>query len=127
MAGGAGRPPKVLPAAFEEEVQRLTRTLEPIFAAQPQAEEETAKLPAALVGRLLLDASGFLQTALLPGADGRVTQELQAARERLAQAGCTVPGVETSARYDWAHGILQGVLTEPGHYAASTTDRIDRW
>lgn len=58
--------------------------------------------------------------------DGEIGRQLQAARDRLAQAGCPVPGIETKARYDWIHRVLEGVLTRPSQHKVTVTDRIDR-
>jgi ferrous iron transport protein B len=118
---GAGRPPALFPPAFEQEVSRLEGL------SELSGENGTAPLPRCLLRRLLLETSGYLESALLQDADGRVGRELQAARDRLAQAGCPVPAVETAARYDWARSTLQGVLSEPGRYRLTATDRIDRW
>ncbi|MGA2068668.1 MAG: ferrous iron transport protein B [Thermoguttaceae bacterium] len=131
---GPLRPPELWPAAFEQEVTRLERTLA-VGSAKPQAAQAAgakpqaaqAALPRYLVRRLLLDTDGYVQRALLPDADGRVVRELQVGRERLAEAGCPAPAVETAARYDWAQRVLEGVLTEPGRYRLTATDRIDRW
>ena len=49
--------------------------------------------------RLLLDANGYLQRALLLGDDGGAQRRLTEARGRLAGAGCCVPAVETEVRY----------------------------
>jgi len=125
---GPLRPPDLWPAAFEQEVTRLEKTLA-AGNAKPQATgagPQTA-LPRCLIRRLLLDTDGYVQRALLPDADGRVARELQAGRERLAEAGCPAPAVETAARYEWARSVLEGVLAEPGRYRVTATDRIDRW
>ncbi|MGA2033998.1 MAG: FeoB small GTPase domain-containing protein, partial [Thermoguttaceae bacterium] len=82
-------------------------------------------LPRCLVRRLLLDINGYLQDALLPQCDGHLGQHLAAARARLAEAGCVVPAVETTARYGWAVTTLGGVVSEPRHYRQTATDRID--
>jgi ferrous iron transport protein B len=121
---GPLRPPDLWPAAFEQEVTRLEETLAGGGAKPPAAQ---AALPRCLVRRLLLDTDGYVQRALLPDADGRVARELRAGRQRLAEAGCPVPAVETAVRYDWARSVLEGVLAEPGHYRMTATDRIDRW
>jgi ferrous iron transport protein B len=122
-AAAAGRPTAVWPAAFEQEVSHLQATL----AAENAKPQAGAKLQTALVRRLLLDAGGCLEQALAPHGDGQLARDLEASRARLAEAGCAVPGVETQARYDWARALLAGVLTEPGSYRLTATDRIDRW
>jgi len=111
-----------LPEAFEEEVTRL----EALLARRADSAGEAKALPRYLVRRLLLDVGGYLQKTLLQEADGRIGCQLLAARTRLAQAGCAVPGVETNARYDWIRRVLEGVLTRPAEYKVTLTDRIDR-
>jgi ferrous iron transport protein B len=113
--------PTPLPEPFEAEVALLESDL------RARATEDFAlPLPRCLVRRLLLDVNGYLQRTLLPGDDGYWAGRLETARARLAAAGCPVPTVETTARYDWARRILEGVLTEPGRYKTTATDRIDR-
>jgi ferrous iron transport protein B len=83
-------------------------------------------LPRALIRRLLLDTSGYLQSLVLPPGGGRLDAEIRAARDRLAAAGCDVPGIETKARYAWVYRVLDGAVTQPGHYKATWSDRVDR-
>lgn len=83
-------------------------------------------LPRPLVQRLLLDTSGYLQRMVLPHGDGRFEHQLRASRRRLATLGCEVPGVETSARYQWVQRVLEGVIDRPAHYKSTLTDRVDR-
>ena len=110
-------PPPSFPAPFEAEVDLLEAEL---------ASSTEAPLPRWLVRRLLLDVNGHLQRTLLPNAEGEWTHRLRSVRDRLASAGCTVPGVETEARYQWARSVLESVLTEPSRYKVTVTDRIDR-
>lgn len=113
----------VLPEPFEAEVTRLESEL----AAQAAEDKDTAQpLPRCLVRRLLLDMSGYLQRSLLQDTDGHWASRLEAARSRLKTAGCPVPAVETTARYEWARHVLEGVLKEPGRYKHTVTDQIDR-
>jgi len=79
-----------------------------------------------LVRRLLLDAGGYLQRTLLHDADGRWASRIEAARARLAAAGCPTPAIETSARYRWARQILDGVVNQPSRHKTTASDRIDR-
>jgi ferrous iron transport protein B len=133
-----GRPiVPAFPSAFEQEVRRLGASLggatvrEPANppSHRPHSTSHTPPAPPALspalLRRLLLDASGWLQQALLPSGNGRLACELEAARSRLAAAGCAVPGIETTTRYAWAHAVLQGAIQEPQHYPATASDRID--
>ncbi len=115
---GVGLAP--MPAPFEAEVALLELEL-----ARQMKENGLAPLPRCLVLRLLLDVNGYLQRTLLSDQEDAWTARLEAARGRLATAGYPVPSVETAARYDWARRLLDGVLTEPGRYKTTTTDRID--
>jgi ferrous iron transport protein B len=110
-----------LPEAFEAEVNLLEAEL-----AATTSTEGVRPLPRCLVRRLLLDVNGYLQRTLLQDAEEYWTPRLEAARAHLASAGCPVPEVETFARYDWAHDLLEGVLTEPRRYKVTASDRIDR-
>jgi ferrous iron transport protein B len=105
-----------LPDAFEAEVTTLDTEL----------AGDADRLPRWLVRRLLLDTGGYLQRTLLDDAEGRWAGRIEAARARLAAAGCATPGVETSARYRWAREILDGTLTQPSQHKVTTSDRIDR-
>ena len=51
---------------------------------------------------------------------------LRAARQRVEAAGCPIPAIETTVRYEWARSMLQGVVTEPKEFRTTNTDRIDR-
>jgi ferrous iron transport protein B len=74
---------------------------------------------------LLLDVDGYLETRFVPEADGPLGRELHAARRRLAEAGCELPGVETTVRYDWIGRVLDGVLDRPDLHKVTASDRID--
>lgn len=87
-----------LPAAFNEEVELLLR--------------RDPELPRYLAERLILDTSGYLAGAGLPGMTPDLIEELPAIRSRLAQAKCNVPGVEAIARYQWIAAILDGVVQQ---------------
>ena len=76
--------------------------------------------------RLLLDTGGYLQRAMLPDGDGAALRRLAESRRRLAEAGCGVPAIETTVRYRWARATLDGVVTQPGRFEVTATDRIDR-
>jgi len=111
------------PAEFEEEVTRLT------FAfANPEHGLHAGPPPRALLRRLLLDVGGYLERSLLDGLPSAPTlrAELAAARSRLNEAGCPIPGVETSARYAWGKEILEGVVTSPDDYPTTVSDRVDQ-
>jgi ferrous iron transport protein B len=111
-----GPPPAVatpFPGAFDEEVDRLAGCF-------PEP------LPRWLIARLLLDVAGHLRRAILGEFDASAANSIDDARSRLTGAGLAVPGLETEARYRWARGVLDGVLTEPKRFALTATDRVDR-
>ncbi len=109
------------PDAFEREVTQLRRRFdsEPVSAASPPC--------AGLVRRLLLDVGGYLESDM--SARGRLPagmrEELAQARDRLAEAGCAIPGIETQVRYGWVRMLLDGVVRHPEDYKASFSDRVD--
>ncbi len=110
-----------LPDEFEAEVSALEAEL-----AAESHHPAGGPLPRCLVRRLLLDTNGYLQRSLLKDLDGRWAGRLAAARERLSAAGTPAPLVETSARFDWARRVLEGVVVDPGDGEPTTSDRIDR-
>lgn len=117
--------PPASSAIFPEMFHREVAQLETLLGSRALWNGEAGPLPRYLVERLLLDVNGYLQRTLLPSADGDVVQALEAARTRLAEAGWAVPGVETAARYTWAGQVLDGVVSHPGRYAVTVSDRID--
>jgi ferrous iron transport protein B len=110
-------PPSLFPEIFEQEVARLE--------AESLHDGADGPLPRALMRRLLLDANGYLQRALLSD-DGEAERRLLEARRRLAAAGCSVPAIETEVRYGWARAMLDGVVTQPGRFQVTASDRADR-
>jgi ferrous iron transport protein B len=95
-------------------------------AAGDPSQSGLRTLPAWLVQRLLFDVSGQLETEILGEGGHCVREELLAARERLAKAGCRVPGVETAARHEWASRTLRAAVTQPRQSRVTGTDRADR-
>jgi ferrous iron transport protein B len=112
----------IFPQVFERETSWLAEKCESFSAA----DETKTPMPSFLARRLLLDSNGYLERAVSADLDIDLTEYLELARGRLAAAGCKVPGAETSARYNWVHRILNGVITEPGHYHHTYSDHIDR-
>lgn len=115
------------------EQRRISSPFPPAFTTEVKALAAKANssgqeiIPYYLVERLLLDTSGYLLRAGLPGIDERLHDDVQAARGRLAAAGFPVPAVESIARYGWATQILDGVVTRPAKRPVTTSDRIDGW
>lgn len=127
-AGGRqGEHRSPFPAEFQQETSRLQ-------AAWVGAKEESSAgvvthspLPRYLAERLLLDTSGYLQSALAAEHGNGVFDELPAARRRLSEAGIPVPAVEAQARYGWVAEVLRGVVERPAQRVVTSGDRIDRF
>ena len=113
------RPPSAspFPSAFVNEVDQLHE--------QANSNGQPA-LPRYLAERLLLDTSGYLAKSGLAGIDDDLLSAVNAARERLANAGLQIPGIEAVARYQWAAEVLKGVVTRPKERRVTISDRIDR-
>ena len=110
-------PASPFPSAFVQEIDALH---------QRANSNGHPALPRYLVERLLLDTSGYLAGSGLSGIHGELLTEVAAARERLAKAGLQVPGIEAVARYQWAAGVLKGVVGRPKERRVTLSDRIDR-
>jgi len=109
------------PEVFEQEVSALSAAL-----TSEGIEGKPLSLPRALVRRLLLDVSGYLEKTLLQRDAVRWRERITAVRSRLTARGCEVPQIETSARYDWINRVLEGVVAEPKDAPPSFSDRLDR-
>jgi len=109
-------PTSPFPQLFQQEVAELETHCEAVGAA----------LPRYLVERLLLDASGYLTKAGLPEIASGVLEHVTAARQRLRDAGMSVPGVETEARYAWAGQLVGDTVKKSAVPAMTWTDKIDR-
>jgi ferrous iron transport protein B len=110
-------PPKIdspFPAAFQAEVTKLQQ----LVAGDG--------VPRYLAERLLLDTSGYLAGANLPGVSQAVLEALPPARERLTKTGAPVPAVEAMARYQWAATVLKPAVSRPAQRTATFSDRVDR-
>ena len=101
------------PEAFEREIENLHKAMH-------------AEVPVFLVRRLLLDVGGYTEQRLREHYGDRIESEVQAARQRLATAGCPVPAVEARTRYRWIREALTGCLVRPEQRPTSWTDRLDR-
>jgi len=112
-----------LPAPFREETARV----ESLLAEEDHGLDIGKLCPRFVAQRLLLDRHGYLQNVLLPPGDGQLPRALEAARKRLATAGCAAPSVETRARYGWARQVLEGVVARTTRDRPSRTDRLDRF
>jgi ferrous iron transport protein B len=83
-------------------------------------------LPPFLVRRLLLDAGGYTEKRLVERFGEHVRGLVADARQRLAAAGCPMPGVEAKARYAWIRHITAGCVQRPKVRRVAWTDRLDR-
>jgi ferrous iron transport protein B len=112
-AATAGAPGRrvAFPEAFEREVATLRETLDDI--------------PEYLVRRLLLDVGGYTE-ARLSTQYSELSTLIKESRERLAAAGCPVPGVEARARYSWIREVIAGCVQRPAQRPVTWTDRLDR-
>jgi ferrous iron transport protein B len=78
-----------------------------------------------LVRRLLLDVGGYTEKRLA-SCHHDLPDDVQAARQRLAEAGCAVPGIEARARYGWIRQATAGCVERPAVRPVTWTERIDR-
>jgi ferrous iron transport protein B len=101
------------PVAFEREVAAL----------QEAVGGEVAPF---LVRRLLLDVGGYTERRLAERHGAPVAALVPAARQRLTQAGCPVPGVEARTRYGWIRDVTAGCVQRPDQRPVTWTDRLDR-
>jgi ferrous iron transport protein B len=121
---------------FPEEFQREVADAQQALGAANDSETRQASdgeaLPRYLVERLILDTSGYLEASFArqrngaAGRPARLRLEIQAARERLASAGMSVPAIEAQSRYAWVARVTQGVVTHPPQRVVTYGDRIDR-
>ena len=88
------------PEAFESEVTR-------------SADVCWFEVPVFLVRRLLLDVGGHTEQRLTEKHGPTLANELQAARQRLAQAGFRLPAVEARMRYGWIRKATAGCVQRP--------------
>jgi ferrous iron transport protein B len=114
-AAQSGRAPRGLsfPVEFEKEVAAL----------QCELGDE---VPGFLTRRLLLDVGGYTEKWLVGKHGEELGQVVDAARQRLTQAGCPVPAIEARTRYGWIRPILAAAVKRPAERPVSWTDRIDK-
>jgi len=100
------------PDEFESEVNRISQHL-------------NHGTPRFLVRRLLIDVGGYTERLLTQQQHDHLAEEIQAARQRLALAGCSVPAVEARTRYQWIRQATTGCLQRPAQRRVNWTDRLD--
>ena len=101
------------PEAFEKEVSHLQNELGP-------------EVPGFLTRRLLLDVGGYTEQWLVGKSGAALRSSLDAARKRLAEAGCPVPAVEARTRYGWIRPHVAAAVTKPATRPVTWTDRLDK-
>jgi ferrous iron transport protein B len=101
------------PQAFEHEVEALQASL---------GEE----VPLFLIRRLMLDVGGTTEGRLAEQHGSAIRAQAQAARQRLAAAGCAVPAVEARVRYRAIREAVAGCVERPRERPITWTDRLDR-
>src|SRR3989441_591503 len=89
-----------------------------------------------LLRRLLLDVGGYTEKRLVQQvrdqhlSNGNHASELESlvksARQRLAEAGCSVPAIEAKTRYPWIREVTAGCIHRPAQRLVTWTDRLDR-
>lgn len=121
LASAAQASPTPIASPFPRQFQGEVRQL------QQRTANSAEPLPRYLAERLLLDTSGYLATANLPGVTAELLAELPAARERLLKQGLPVPAVEAMARYQWAADVLKTAVQRPKERRANFSDSVDRW
>lgn len=100
------------PDAFEQEVTALNEAL----------GEEVEPF---LLRRLLLDVGGYTEQRL-ENQHADLKTKVEAARKRLAEAGCPIPAVEARTRYGWIRQVTAGCIERPTQRPVTWTDRLDR-
>jgi ferrous iron transport protein B len=108
--------PRLFPDIFYDECGRLEEHL---------AEQGFSDVPYYLRERLLLDVGGIIERRYVQRTEGELSGYLAEARQRLHDAGCPAPFVESQSRYRWAKELLADVVTKPAGRQRSVTDRID--
>jgi ferrous iron transport protein B len=93
-------------------------------------------VPDFLLRRLLLDAGGYTEKYFDEhfrqkySSNGDRASALKSllkdVRERLSEAGCSVPAVEAKTRYAWIREVSAGCIHRPSKRPVTWTDRLDR-
>src|SRR5262249_45501667 len=59
-------------------------------------------------------------------SENDVATLIRSARQRLAEAGCTVPAIEARTRYAWIRQVTTGCIHRSAKRPVTWTDRLDR-
>lgn len=117
IVAAAGGPAPIVPQLFPSEFYAERERL---------ANSYGAAIPPALATRLLIDVGGEVEQSLAGRNPENFKEQLAAARQRLADANCRVPGAEARIRYAWIRELLHGIVEHPPDRSTTTSDRIDR-
>ncbi len=116
LAEAAGRTSPVLtvlPPMIHTEADALHATID-------------GDLPPFLARRLLLDVDGYAEKWLTEKHGPTLKTTLDAARQRLTDAGHPIPAAEAKARYGWIRQVVAAAVTKPRVRAVTGTDKLDR-
>jgi ferrous iron transport protein B len=137
------------PDAFEREAVRLSQILGDLGDQGGRSEDLDGGDPVRedvrpfLIRRLLLDVGGYTEKRIANLLTNGKTQGknersaaprdstdlqpiVQSARQRLNEAGCSVPAVEAKTRYHFIREMTAGCIQRPAHRPVTWTDRLDR-
>ncbi len=106
------------PAAVEESVDSLARELAPIL---PQE----ACPPPYELRRALLDVDGYVERRLRAIGDSIVSDILDRHRQRLSDAGVSLPDVESSQRYAWIGELAEECIVRRPPRERRRSEQID--
>ncbi len=110
-------PGSLFPDVFQAEVRQLSSWM----------HDQGHSIRTYAVERLLFDSGGLAEKrwSSMRGM-GDLQSKLLAARARLAEEDCRVPGVETRVRYAWVQNVVEGVVQRDLNHRVTPSDRIDR-
>ncbi len=100
------------PTAFDEVAEQLRKEL-------------SDEVPPFLLRRALIDIGGYTEQWLVERHGDRFKVALVGAREKLAAAGHSVPGVEARTRFAWVRTAVAAAVTKPAVRPVTGSDRID--
>jgi ferrous iron transport protein B len=83
------------------------------------------ELPVFLARRLLLDVGGYTEEVTVRRLGPQCLDDLRAARQRLADAGCPIPGIEARTRYGWIRSATAECVRRPATRPVTWTDTLD--
>ena len=117
---------EALAAAVKAQPQPLPSSFPAAFQREVELLPHTGTLPRYLAERLLLDTSGYLASAEIPGVGEDTHAAVIEARQRLNEAGVSIPAIEAMCRYQWVGDVTKGICERSQTHRFGMTDRIDR-